>query len=211
MSTANKDCASFGLYESLEFCKGKTVLPGIRQVVYFIPSDQIVSFPTLPDTAAADADMGKIATYEGDFVLAADAKFHKLDVLTTASNITSASQGEKPSKTFVNSSTLKHADTSAKATGFCRMANTDNLIYIVQQRDGQFRVLGNEAFETNTNPSQDSGMNVTDASGTQLEVTVTDVCPAPFYVGKLLTDDGVLDCKTGKLVEEEDDTDNQAD
>lgn len=194
------DCASTDLYESLEFCKGQTVLPGIRQVVYFIPFDQIVTFPTLPDTAADDADMGKIATYEGNFVLAADAKFRKLDVLTTASNIKSDSQGEKPSKTFVNSSTLKHAGTGAKATGFCRMANSDNLIYVVQQRDGQFRVLGNEKFESNTNPSQDSGMNVTDASGTTLEVTVTDVCPAPFYVGKLLTEDGEIDCKTGKLV-----------
>ena len=197
------DCASVGLYESLEFCKGQTVLPGIRQVVYFVPYDQIVSFPTLPDTAAADADMGKIATYEGNFVLVADAKWRTLDVLTTASNITSASQGEKPSKTFVNSSTLKHAGTSAKVTGFCRMANSDNLIYIVQQRDGQFRVLGNDKFESNTNPSQDSGMNVTDASGTTLEVSVTDLCPAPFYVGTLLTEKGVLDCKTGKLVEEE--------
>lgn len=199
MPNANNECASFGLYESLDFCKGKTVLPGIRQVVYFIPFDQIVSFPKLPDLDDDDADMEKIATYEDNFVLVADAKFRTLDVLTASSNITSASQGEKPSKTFLNSSTLKHAGTSAKATGFCRMANADNLIYVVQQRDGQFRVLGNDKFESNTNPSQDSGMNVTDASGTQLEITVTDVCPAPFYVGILPTEKGNIDCKTGKL------------
>ncbi len=121
--------------------------------------------------------MKKIATYDGDFVLAADKKWLQLDVLTAASNITSASQGEKPSKTFLNSATLKYADVDEAVTGFCRMANSDDLVFVVRQRNGKFRVLGSEAFETNVNPSQDSGMAVTDASGTQLEVSTTDVCP----------------------------------
>lgn len=193
-------CASVDIYKSLEFCKGQTVLPGIRPEVYFTPKSQILDWPTLPAPGDEGATMEGIATYKGDFVLAADAKFRQMDVLTTASNVTSASQGDMPSKTFVNSSTLKHAGNTEAATGFCRMANCDDLVYIVRQRDGKYRVVGNESFETNTNPSQDSGMAVTDASGTQLEVSVTDVCPAPFYVGKLPTEKGIIDCSTGKIV-----------
>lgn len=197
------NCASTNIYQDLEFCKGKTVLPGLRPEMYAIPKSAIVGYPTLPDIDSKDADMGKIATYDGDFVLDADAFFNKIDILTPSSSIKSESQGEKPSKTFINTLSCKYADVNEKATGFCRMANSDDLLYIVRQRDGRFRVIGNESFETETNPSQDSGMNVTDASGTTLEITVTDVCPAPYYVGKLKTRDGVIDCATGKLLADE--------
>lgn len=193
----DKNCASVNIYSSLRHCKGETVLPGLRPQAYAIPKSQIITFPTLPKPSDEAATMAAIATYKGDFALAAEAKWLVIDLLDTASNITSASQGEKPSKTFVNSATIKYAGNNEAATGFARMANSDDFIYVVQQRDGKFRVIGNEMFETNTNPGQESGMAVTDASGTTLEVSVTDVCPAPFYVGKLVTVDGVLDCATG--------------
>lgn len=196
---ATTKCNAVNLYDSLIHCKGETVLPGLRPEAYAIAKSQIVKWPTLAKPSDTSATMESIATYDGDFVLAADAKFFKIDILEAASNVTSASQGETPSKTFLNSSTLKYAGTNAKATGFCRMANSDDLVYILRQRDGSFRVLGNEMFDTNTNPSQDSGMAVTDASGTTLEITVTDVCPAPFYTGKLPIEDGELDCATGEV------------
>lgn len=195
----NKDCTTVNIYDSLKHCKGETVLPGLRPRAWGIPKAAITGWPTLPKPTDKDATMETIATYDGDFSLAADSKFLAIDLLDTASNITSASQGDKPSKTFLNSSTLKYAGTHAAATGFARMANTDDMVYVVQQRDGSFRVIGNEMFETNTNPSQDSGMSVTDASGTTLEISVTDVCPAPYYVGKLITADGIIDCATGKI------------
>jgi hypothetical protein len=195
----SKYCNSVDLYESLEFCKGKTVLPGLRGKVYFIPKSQIVKFPTLPDLDEEGLAMGKLAVLKGDFALVADAVFHQLDILTTASNVTYTSQGEMPSKTFVNNSTLKYAGNNEEAAGFARLANVDDLIFVVQQRDGKFRVLGNEQFETDIKPAGDSGMQVTDASGTTLEVSVTDVAPAPFYVGKLPTAEGILDCATGLI------------
>ncbi len=195
----NPNCAAANLYDSLTFCKGTTTLPGIRPEVYGIPKSQIVTYPKLPSPDDEGATMKSIATYVGDFVLAADAAFIKIDVLTPASNLKSESQGEKPSKTFLNSASLKHAGNNEEATGFCRLVNSDDFLFVIRQRDGKFRVLGNEMFETEVKPSQDSGMAVTDTSGTMLEASVTDVCPAPFYVGKLKLEDGTLDCATGEM------------
>ncbi len=195
-------CASVNIYESLTHCKGQTTLPGLRNKAYAVPKDSIVKWPTLADPSAEGATMKSIAVYKGDFTLAADATFIVIDLLDTASNLTSASQGEKPSKTFLNSSTIKYAGTNEEATGFCRMANSEDLVYIVQQRDGKYRVIGSEAFESNTNPGQDSGMSVTDSSGTTLEISCTDVCPAPFYEGKIVTPDGTIDCSTGAVTVE---------
>lgn len=195
----DKNCAAVDLYASLDFCSGETTLPGLRPEAYAIPKRNIVSFPKLPELASKDATMESIATLVGDFTLAADKKFFRIDILDQASNLTSASQGEKPSKTFLNSTTLKYAGNNAKAIGFARMANADDLVYVVRQRDGIYRVVGNEMFQTNTNPGQDSGMSVTDASGTTLEISVTDICPAPIYMGRLVTVDGVIDCSTGEI------------
>lgn len=195
----DKICTSVNIYDSLIHCKGETVLPGIRPRVWWIPKSQIIAWPTLDKPSDEGATMESIATYKGDFTLVADAKWLAIDILDTASNVTSASQGEKRSKTFINTLTMKYAGNNEKATGFARMVNSDDGVFVYQQRDGKFRVIGNEMFETNTNPGQDSGMAVTDASGTTMETTVTDVCPAPFYPGKLRTADGILDCSTGLL------------
>lgn len=192
-------CPTIDIYESLEHCLGDTVLPGLRQRAWGIPKSQILGWPTLPDPSSTDATMADIATYDGDFTLVADAKFFAIDILDSASNIKSESQGTIPSKTFLNTLTLKYAGNNAAAAGFCRLANSDDLVYIIQQRDGSFRILGNEKFRTDTKPSQDSGMEVTDASGTQFEITVTDVAPAPFYSGKFKCEDGIMNCATGKI------------
>lgn len=193
------NCSSVDIYESLEHCLGETVLPGLRQKAWGIPKSQILGWPSLADPHDEGASMADIATLKGDFTLAADAAFFSIDILDTASNVKSESQGSLPSKTFLNTLTLKYAGNNAAAAGFCRLANSDDLVYIVQMRDGSFRVLGNEKFRTDTKPSQESGMEVTDASGTQFEITVTDLCPAPFFKGKFKTVDGIMDCATGNL------------
>lgn len=195
----SKKCTTADLYESLVHCKGETVLPGLRPEAWCIPKRLITKFPTLPAPSDEGATMESIATYKDDFGLAADSKFRSIDLLDTASNVKSESQGDKPSRTFLNSLTIKYAGTNEAATGFCRMANSDDFLYVVQQRDGKFRVIGNEMFETDTKPTQESGMAVTDAAGTTLEISVTDICPAPFYTGKLVTEDGVIDCATGTI------------
>ena len=74
-------------------------------------------------------------------------------------------------------------------------------MYLVQRRDGKFRVIGNEMFETDTKPKQDGGEGVTGEQGTSLEISVTDVCPAPYYPGKIETEDGDISGETGKPAE----------
>ena len=97
---SKKQCAAVSIYESLEHCKGETVLPGLRPEAYCISKSQIVSYPKLPAFGDEGATMSTMAVYKGDFGLAADAVFHKIDILDSKSNQTSTSQGEKPSKSF---------------------------------------------------------------------------------------------------------------
>lgn len=197
-------CNTSNLYDSLRFCDGTTVMPGIRRKAYYISQDDIVQYPELPKLSDEAVSMGELATYKGNFVPAADKKFKVIDLDDSSSNVSADSQGDKPSKSFLNKATFKHLGKGEEATGFARLANASNLLFIYQERDGAMRVIGNEMFPTNIKPAQESGAKETDASGTTFNIEVTDLSPAPFYKGVIPTDEGDIDASTGKKVEKED-------
>ena len=173
------------------------MLTGIRPKVFFIKKSNIVAWPVLPNIDDA-ANMAAMATYVGNFTLAADKTWLTIDTLSAKSNVTSETQGEKPSVTTLNKATLKHPGTEAQAAGFCRQAMADDLVYLVQQRNGKFRVMGCEEFETDTKPSQALGEGVTGEAGTTIDIEATDLCPAPFYTGKIETEEGDISGADGK-------------
>ena len=196
-------CTYGGVYASLMFCKGKTVLPGLRNRLYFIPKAWIVSWPTLREITGQTVSM--FSVYEGSFTLAADKKWMYIDIIDNKGKLESESQGDKPSRTFLNKLSVVHPETDELASSFCRQANSDDFVYLVQRRNGKFRVLGNPMFETDTKPKQDSGEGVSGDFGTTIEIEVTDECPAPYYYGTIETVDGdiEIDPATGEITSDE--------
>ena len=78
--------------------------------------------------------------------------------------------------------------------------NNDEMIYLFFQRNGKARIIGSEDFSPELSLKQDTGKTATDANTTTVEAVVTDLHPAPFYTGKIHTQDGDIDGATGKLV-----------
>lgn len=185
------DCTNNRLYNSVGWCDGKQVLPGLRKRVFFIPKADVASYPKLPDMSEENT-LKTVSTLKDNFVLNADKKWLYLDVLQSKSDISSESQGEYPSISFLNKATFFYADTDEEVTGFCRMAASDDLLFLVQQNNGKFRLIGSELYDrTVVKPSQSSGKGITATdAGTTLEVQASDNCPAPFYVGKIEAEDG---------------------
>ena len=149
-----KDCTTADIYQSLNWCDGQTVLPGIRPKVFFQKKSNIAAWPKLPKLEEAKS-MGELATYKGNFTMAAEKKWLTINSLSAKSNVTTEVQGERPSTTSLNKCTIKHPGTEEDAAGFCRQAMADDLVFLVQQRNGKFRVMGCEEFETVTKPAQD--------------------------------------------------------
>ena len=182
-------CDSVDLYSSLDFCEGQTVLPGIRKKVYFQKKSNIVKWPTLPKLAEGTS-MAALATYTGNFTMVADKKWLTLKNMDSKSDVNCETQGEKPSVTHLNKASIVHPGTEEEAAGFCRQAAADDLVFLVQQRNGKFRVLGSEEFETLVKPTTALGQGITGTAGTTLEIEATDVCPAPIYPGKIEAENG---------------------
>lgn len=192
-------CTTIDLYKSILKCAGQRYMPGIRPKVYFILKENIVAWPSVVNEVTTD--MGDIAKTSGNFSLAASKKWQRLDLVDLKSNFHAASQGEAPSKTYLNTVTLVVGGTGEEITGFMKAANNDALVYLVQQRDGKFRLVGNAAFDVDTSCEQESGANITDNAQTTVSLSVTDDCPCPFYTGKIETaDDGDISGVDGSAI-----------
>lgn len=185
------------IYEDLEKCPGQKKLPGIRDYVYATSKRDILAYPTVTD---APKSLTEAVQATGDFTLAADKYFYKVGIVKDNGKIEVENQGTDGAKTFSNKATFAIPGTEEEATGFIDQMNNDEMIFLVPQRNGKFRIIGSEDFSPELSLKQDTGATATDANTTTIEATATDLHPAPFYTGKIHTADGDIDGATGKLI-----------
>ena len=190
---ADKKCPN--LQKSIKWCEGEAVYPGIRRRLYFISKSQIAKFAEL-----ARDEQGKATTAEltGNIELLADVKWLALDVNPEKCTVTSEAQGERPSQTQLNKATFVHNGVGSEASAAASYLNNNDNVFVFQSMSGEWRVLGNPRWTTKTTVAQDTGQGTNPAS-TTISVEVTDEVPAPFYKGTLATEDGSIDCSTGKV------------
>jgi hypothetical protein len=179
------ECSSKNLYSSLGWCAGKASTPGIRKRTYVIPKRSILKWPdrtTEPDPK----NPGETQKLKGNFTLVADQYFKYLEVVPKSSKGTSESQGEYPCKSFLNKLQLFYPGTDDEVEEFCTQANNDDLVYLVQEQTGVFKVYGCEEYETNTTSSGDTGSGPTDAKGETINVEVTMPTKPLSYSGAIM-------------------------
>ena len=184
------------IYDDIEFCMGYKSLPGTRNHAYYIPRRDIVTFPR---PAAEPASMEAVAVITASFGLAADKKWHRIDLVPGESEPTSEGQGSYGSKTILNRITLVLPGTGKKATGLISQLNNDDVVIIVPMANGKCRLFGSPSFQTEVQVSQAFGRASTDANTTTVEVGVTDEYAAPFYEGDIVTSYGTINGATDEL------------
>ena len=187
-----KTCTS--IQKSLGWCQGTPELPGVKRRIYFIAKSFIVGFPQLPRD---ELGRSTSAVLVGDFVLMADATWKYIDILPDKSQLTSEAQGELPSQTQLNKLVAVHPGVGQEASAAAAYINNTDNVFIVEDMKGNYRVLGNDKWTTKATVAQDLGQGATGTTSTTINVEATDEVPAPFYVGKLDTEDGEIDCATG--------------
>lgn len=190
-------CTNASIYEDLEKCNGQKKLPGIRDHVLATSKRDILGYPTISEEPKSLAEAVQTT---GDFTLAADKYFYKVGIVKDNGKIEVENQGTDGAKTFSNKVTFAIPGTEEEATGFIDQMNNDEMIFLVPQRNGKYRIIGSEDFSPELSLKQDTGATATDANTTTVEATATDLHPAPFYTGKIHTADGDIDGATGKLV-----------
>lgn len=183
------------IYGDICFSPGKKSLPGVRGYVYGIAKRDIITWPTIG--AEAPKALADVAKYAGDFVLATDKKWHKIGLIPNESELQVESQGSFGSKTFKVTGSAVIPGTEEEVSGYIAQANNDEMVYLFIQRNGKARMVGSEAFTPELSLSQATGKATTDANSTTISAVADDEYPAPFYPGKIETEDGDISGATG--------------
>lgn len=197
--TAKIRCADdAALYDDIEFCRGDKSLPGTRNHAYYIPRRDIVTFPR-PAASPASLDAVAVIPSASSFVLAADKKWFRIDLVPSESEPSCEGQGSYGSKTFLNKITLVLPGTGKKATGLISQLNNDDVVFLVPMADGKCRLFGSPSYQAEVALSQAYGKTATDANTTTIEVSATDEFAAPFYEGNIVTAYGTINGATDEL------------
>ena len=175
------------IQKSLGWCQGTPVLPGVRRRLYYISKSEIVEWPTL---ARDENGRATSAELTGNFELNADSKWKYIDHLPEKAQLTSEAQGEVPSQTQLNKLTIVHPGGGAEASAAASYINNNDNVYLVQDMSDRWRVVGCERWQTKSTVAQDLGQGPTGTASTTISVEATDETPAPFYKGKIETEDG---------------------
>lgn len=175
------------IQKSLGWCQGTPVLPGVRRRLYYISKAEILEWPTLPRDENGRATSAELT---GNFRLNADSKWKYIDHLPEKSQLTSEAQGEVPSQTQLNKLTIVHPRVGAEASAAAAYINNNDNVYLVQDMSDKWRVVGCERWQTKSTVAQDLGQGPTGTASTTISVEATDETPAPFYKGKIETEDG---------------------
>lgn len=175
--------------KSLDWCQGKAVRPGIKRRAYYVTAPDIVSWPELEKD-----ELGRVTSAElkGKFVLAEGVKWQSIDHLADKAEFKSESQGEYPSQTFKNTATLVHPGIGPEAAAATAAMLNSDIVALVEDMEGRFRVIGSPYYETKATTSRNNGQGPTGSAGTTITLEASDLVDSPFYAGEIVTEDGTI-------------------
>lgn len=177
------------IQRSLGWCEGTPELPGIKRRAYYTNKSNIAQWPTLPHDANGRVTA---AAYTGNFALLANETWKHIDFIPSKSQLTSEAQGEYPSQTQLNKLVMVHPGVGEEASAAAAYLNNSDNVFIVEDMKGNYRVIGSDKWESKTTVAQDLGQGPTGNASTTISVEATDECPAPFYTGTIVTEEGTI-------------------
>lgn len=181
------NCKNF--QRSLSWCPGTPELPGIKRRIFYLSKSEIVKWPTLPTD---EKGRPTSAVYQGNFLLAADATWKHIDVLPDKCQVTSEAQGEFPSQLQLNKLTAVHPAVGEEASAAAAYINNTDNVFLVEDMKSKFRVIGCDRYTTKATVAQDLGQGATGTTSTTINAEASDVVPAPFYEGEIVTEEGTI-------------------
>ncbi len=181
------DCQT--ILNSLKWCQGKPVKPGIRRKAYAIPVDQILKFPSIQRD-----ELGRVKTpvLKGNFSLVEDAVWAVIEHLPNKAEFKSETQGEYPSQSFKVTATLVHPGVDKAAALATASFLNKNCVFLIEDMEGNYRMIGSEDYDTTITSNRDNGQGPTGTAGTTISIEATMDLDAAFYIGEITTEDGTV-------------------
>jgi hypothetical protein len=144
---------------------------GITQKVFFAYWADVDTFPTKPTSPAT---LEANAALTGDIVMKAGKGFFDIYLTDDTGEFNIETVGEKDGKSFVQHLMLFHPGLGKKILGFMNAAKNENLVFIVEDNNGQFYLMGDESRPATFEASPDgagTGKETNARRGISMEFT----------------------------------------
>lgn len=176
---------------SIYQCHQARNIPGLKKRAYVCLKDNASSgklILTDPEEQSR-IDAGNGATPMSYLIVreatGSDSVWNLIEFDSSKSQFTCETQGSGKSKTFKNKLSLVVPGASHTASvGAYRLVNRDVAV-VFQDQNSQWRIIGNNNWDTEVTVSQDSGQGEQGESSTTINFECTDKYPAPFFEGIL--------------------------
>lgn len=178
--------------ENLDSCINAEVQAGVSEVgVYYAKHDDTLVIPEPPKIGDVGADFEGVVTVDEDITFAAGKGFGKIVIQSDTGEVMLALVGNKGNKKTKNSFSFYVASNAKKLLGFVRTFKNIPMIFIVTERDGQKRLIGDKfnpaylsevAGTTGKGGEDDKGIQFTiESFGVPIvyEGVITEYVPAP--------------------------------
>ena len=177
----------------MKWCQGRTVKPGIRRRIYGLTNDQILKFPGIQRD-----DLGRVISslLKGNFELVEGAVWSVFEHLPNKAEFKSETQGEYPSQSFKVTCTFVYPGVDQAAADATVAFLNASGVFLVEDMDGRFRMIGSEDYDTVITSSRDNGQGPTGTAGTTITIEASMDVDAPFYIGAIQTEDGAVQAAT---------------
>lgn len=182
--------------DDINFKIGSVNPSGISDDIFFVPKQEIKTWPTIANDFDEADDNEAYSNYDGNFVLDTGKVFHRLYNTQGKGKISWEYQGETDCKVVVNKATLSYPKLTDEIRAFAKFASNGDFVFIVKH-DSKYYVIGNDDYRATVTPNGDSGDAPGSAKGVTIEIECPDVTPLPVYTGTLALSNGSLNCSTG--------------
>lgn len=171
------------------WCQGRPVKPGIRRRIFGVTIDQILKFPEIQRD-----EIGRVKSslLKGNFTLVEDAVWAVFEHLPNKAEFKSETQGEYPSQSFKVTCTFVYPGVDQAAADATVAFLNSSGVFLVEDMDGRFRMIGSEDYDTVISSSRDNGQGPTGTAGTTITIEASMEVDAPFYIGEIQTEDGTI-------------------
>jgi hypothetical protein len=174
-------------FEALEFQEGLNNMGGLRTIGYygFIADVEVSSFPELP---AAPANLEDAAVIASDIVMKAGKTMFGMYGTAETAGLNGESQGERDGRSTKRTATWFYPTTSKKTLGAALKFLNRNMFFLLQEHNGNYRLLGSPWFPAEVAANDTTGTAVTDRKGVTFTITDNGFGPCPIYEGAIPCD-----------------------
>lgn len=178
--------------ESLDACINAEIQAGVSEVgVFYAKHSDALVIPEPLKIGDVGADYEKVVTVETDITFTAGKGFGKIVIQSDTGEVKLALVGNKGNKKTKNSFDFYVASNAKKLLGFVRTMKNIPMIFLVTERDGQKRLIGDKynpaylsevAGTTGKGGEDDKGIQFTiESFGVPIvyEGVITEYVPAP--------------------------------